>query len=142
MVMNATRNYHSPVVKSIHGAGLYGSVFDAKLAHDYGNNDLRHIETDRKDTIKLSNYGLDRWLSLSRHILEEYTQLSLKNHFRQYQQRSKVKTGLENNLKPVHIPWCHPLPYKFHSLGIKSSKNFQHFILQNLGLHFLMNISI
>lgn len=98
VVMEATGNYHTPVAWLLHDAGLYVSVVNAKLVHSYGNNDLRRVKTDRKDAVKLANYGLDRWLSLPRYIPEEDSRLLLKNCYRQYQQYSKVQTMLKNNL--------------------------------------------
>ena len=98
VVMEATGNYHAPVVKLLHDAGLYVSVVNAKLVHGYGNNDLRRVKTDRKDAVKLANYGLDRWLTLPRYVPEENTRLLLKNCHRQYRQYSKVQTVLKNNL--------------------------------------------
>ena len=98
VVMEATGNYHAPVAKLLHDAGLYVSVVNAKLVHGYGNNDLRRVKTDRKDAVKLANYGLDRWLTLPRYIPEEDTRLLLKNCYRQYRQYSKVQTILKNNL--------------------------------------------
>ena len=98
VVMEATGNYHAPVAKLLHDARLYVSVVNAKLVHDYGNNDLRRGKTDKKDAVKLANYGLDRWLTLPRYIPEEDTRLLLKNCYRQYRQYSKVQTVLKNNL--------------------------------------------
>lgn len=98
VVMEATGNYHAPVAKLLHDAGLYVSVVNAKLVHGYGNNDLRRVKTDRKDAVKLANYGLDRWLTLPRYVPEEDTRLLLKNCYRQYRQYSKVRTILKNNL--------------------------------------------
>ena len=98
VVMEATGNYHASVAKLLHDAGLYVSVVNAKLVHDYGNNELRRVKTDRKDAVKLANYGLDRWLTLPRYIPEEDTRLLLKNCYRQYRQYSKVQTVLKNNL--------------------------------------------
>ena len=98
VVMETTGNYHAPVAKLLHDAGLYVSVVNAKLVHSYGNNDLRRVKTDRKDAVKLANYGLDRWLTLPRYVPEENTRLLLKNCYRQYRQYSKVQTVLKNNL--------------------------------------------
>ena len=98
IVMEATGNYHTPVAQVLHNAGLYVSVVNAKLVHGYGNNDLRRVKTDRKDAVKLANYGLERWLTLSRYVPEETTRLLLKNCYRQYKQYSKVQTVLKNNL--------------------------------------------
>ena len=98
VVMEATGNYHAPVAWLLHDAGLYVSVVNAKLVHGYGNNDLRHVKTDRKDAVKLANYGLDRWLTLPGYVPEEDTRLLLKSCYRQYRQYSKVQTVLKNNL--------------------------------------------
>ena len=98
VVMESTGNYHAPVAQLLHDAGLYVSVVNAKLVHSYGNNDLRRVKTDRKDAVKLANYGLDRWLTLPRYIPEENTRLLLKNCYRQYRQYSKGQTVLKNNL--------------------------------------------
>ena len=98
VVMESTGNYHTPVAWLLHDAGLYVSVVNAMLVHDYGNNSLRRAKTDKKDAVKLANYGLDHWLTLPRYVPEEDTRLLLKNCYRQYQQYSKVQTMLKNNL--------------------------------------------
>ena len=96
--MESTGNYQAPVAWLLHDAGLYVSVVNAMLVHDYGNNSLRRAKTDKKDAVKLANYGLDHWLTLPRYVPEEDTRLTLKTCYRQYQQYSKVQTMLKNNL--------------------------------------------
>jgi transposase len=98
VVMEATGNYHAPVAKILHDAGLYVSVVNPKLVHGYGNNDLRRVKTDRKDAVKLANYGLDRWLTLPKYVPVDETRLLLKSSYRQYQQGCKVQTMQKNNL--------------------------------------------
>ena len=98
VVMESTGNYHVPVAWLLQDAGLYVSVVNALLVHDYGNNSLRRAKTDKKDAVKLANYGLDHWLTLTRYVPEANTRLLLKNCYRQYQQYSKVHTMLKNNL--------------------------------------------
>lgn len=98
VVMEATGNYHAPVAWLLHDAGLYVSVVNAMLVHDYGNNSLRRAKTDKKDAVKIANYGLDHWLTLPRYVPEEDIRLMLKNCYRQYQQYCKVQTMLKNNL--------------------------------------------
>ncbi len=71
VVMEATGNYHAPVAWLLHDAGLYVSVVNAMLVHDYGNNSLRRAKTDKKDAVKLANYGLDHWLTLPRYVPDE-----------------------------------------------------------------------
>ena len=98
VVMESTGNYHAPIARALYDAGLYVSVVNAMLVHDYKNNSLRKVKTDKKDAIKLANYGLDQWINLTKYTPEEDTRLMLKNCYRQYQQYSKVQTILKNNL--------------------------------------------
>lgn len=98
VIMESTGNYHMPVARALHDAGLYVTVVNPKLVHGYGNNELRRVKTDKKDAVKLANYGIDRWLALPRYIPEENIRLLLKNCYRQYRQYSKVQTVLKNNL--------------------------------------------
>ena len=98
VVMEATGNYHLPVASFLHDSGFYVSTVNAMLVHSYGNNSLRRAKTDKKDAIKLANYGLDHWLALPRYIPEDDVRFMLKNTYRQYQQCAKVQTMLKNNL--------------------------------------------
>lgn len=98
VVVEATGNYHLPVANFLHDSGFYISVVNAMLVHGYGNNSLRRVKTDKKDTIKLANYGLDNWLTLPRYIPEDEIRFMLKTTYRQYQQCAKVQTMLKNNL--------------------------------------------
>jgi len=98
IVMESTGNYHTPIAWALYDAGFYVSVVNAMLIHDYKNNSLRKVKTDKKDAIKIANYGLDQWLELPRYVPEEDTRLMLKNCYRQYQQYTKVQTTLKNNL--------------------------------------------
>lgn len=98
VVMEATGNYHLLIAMALHEAGLYVSVVNAMLVHDYGNNMLRRAKTDKKDAIKLANYGLDRWLTLVKFTPEEENRMLLKTCYRQYRQYFKLQTMLKNNL--------------------------------------------
>ena len=80
VVMEATGNYHLPVAGFLYDSGFYISVVNAILVHSYGNNSLRRAKTDKKDAIKLANYGLDHWLALPKYIPEDNVWLMLKNH--------------------------------------------------------------
>ena len=95
VVMEATGNYHLPVASCLYDSGFYVSVVNTMMVHGYGNNSLRCAKTDKKDAIKLSNYGLDHWLTLPRYIPEDEVRLMLKTTYRQYQQFAKVQTMLK-----------------------------------------------
>ena len=98
VVMEATGNYHLPIAVALHEAGIYVSVVNAMLVHNYGNNTLRRAKTDKKDAIKLANYGLDRWLTLPKFTPEDKNRMLLKTCYRQYRQYSQIQTMLKNNL--------------------------------------------
>lgn len=51
VVMESTGNYPAPVAWLLHGAGLYVSVVNAVLVHDYGNNSLRRAKAGKKDAV-------------------------------------------------------------------------------------------
>ena len=98
VVMEYTGNYHAPIAWVLHNAGLYVCVVNPILVHGYGNNSLRRAKTDKRDAIKLSNYAIDRWLSLPQYFPEGDTRMMLKNCYRQYEHYSKLRTSLKNNL--------------------------------------------
>ena len=98
VVVESTGSYHTPVARWLYNSGIYVSVVNAMLVHHYGNNSLRRAKTDKKDAVKLANYGLDHWLTLPKYVPEDDTRLMLKNCYRQYQQYSKIRTMLKNNL--------------------------------------------
>ena len=79
VVMEFTGNYHASIACVLNKKGLHVSVINAMLVHNYGNNSLRRAKTDKKDAVKLANYGLDHWLTLPRYVPEEDTRLMLKN---------------------------------------------------------------
>ena len=97
VVMEATGNYHAPVAWLLHDAGLYVSVVNAMLVHDYGNNSLRRAKTDKKDAVKLANYGLDHWLTLKakdkKRVIVESSEIS---YFRML---DKIKNKVSNDLR-------------------------------------------
>ena len=98
VVMEATGNYHLPVAWMLHDAGIYVSVVNAMLIHNYGNNTIRKGKTDRKDAQKIANYAIDNWTELPRYYPEEDIRLMLKNCYRQYEHFSNIRTMMKNNL--------------------------------------------
>ena len=98
VVMEATGNYHLPIAWMLHDAGIYVSVVNAMLIHNYGNNTSRKGKTDKKDAQKIANYAIDNWTELPQYFPEEDIRLMLKNCYRQYEHFSKIRTMMKNNL--------------------------------------------
>lgn len=97
-VMEATGNYHAPVAWMLHDAGIYVSVVNPMLIHNYGNNTIRKGKTDKKDAVKIANYAIDNWTDLPQYFPEEDVRMMLKNCYRQYEHFSKLQTMMKNNL--------------------------------------------
>jgi hypothetical protein len=97
VVMECTGNYYYPIAFALHDAGLFVSAVHAKLIHDYGNNSIRKVKTDRKDSIKIANYALSHWLELQQFFPEEDIRIMLKAFSRQYSKYIKLKVMLKNN---------------------------------------------
>ena len=98
IIMEYTSNYFEPIANYLYNAGLFVSVVNPILIHDYGGNTLRRGKTDKKDAVKLATYALDRWLNLSKYIPEDEIRRTLKIYNCQFNQYGKLKVILKNNL--------------------------------------------
>ena len=96
-VMECTGSYYQPIANALHEAGLFVSTVHAKLIHDYGNNSIRKVKTDKADSIKIANYGLSNWMVLPKFLPEEDIRIMLKTFSRQYSKYQKLKTMMKNN---------------------------------------------
>lgn len=97
VIMEYTGSYYQSIARILHEEGLFVSVVHAKLIHDFGNNSIRKVKTDKKDAIKIANYALTNWLDLPKYIPEEDIRQMLKAYTRQYNKYIKLKTALKNN---------------------------------------------
>ncbi|MBQ9797758.1 MAG: IS110 family transposase [Clostridia bacterium] len=98
VLMEYTGHYYEPIARYLHESGIFVSVVNAILAHDYTGNSVRRAKTDKKDAAKLANMAIDRWLDLKEYIPEDEIRQTLKICNRQYNQYNKLKTMLKNNL--------------------------------------------
>ena len=98
IIMEYTGRYYEPLANYLYNAGLRVAVVNAILIHDYSNSSIRRVKTDKKDAIKIANYGLDRWLDLPEYMPEEELRQALKVYNRQFTQYAKLKVVLINNL--------------------------------------------
>jgi len=98
IVMEYTGTYYEPVAYALYDAGLYVSAIHSQLAHDFDNNSIRRVKTDKADAVKLANYALQHWLELPKYTPQEDIRRQLKICSRQYEKYSKLKTMLVNNL--------------------------------------------
>lgn len=98
VVMEYTDTYFEPIAQFLHNNGIFVSVVNALLIHDYGGNSLRKVKTDKKDALKLASYALDRWTELEEYVPADEQRRTLKLLNRQYNQSNKIQTMIKNNL--------------------------------------------
>ena len=96
--MEYTGTYFEPIAQFLHNNGIFVSVVNALLVHDYGGNSLRKVKTDKKDALKLASYALDRWTELEEYVPADEQRKTLKLLNRQYNQSVKIQTMIKNNL--------------------------------------------
>lgn len=98
IIMEYTGKYYQSIARHLVDSGFFVSVINAKLIHDYGNNSMRKVKTDKADSVKIANYGLTNWHQLRPYSKEDNTRLLLKSHCRQFDLYTKTKVALRNNL--------------------------------------------
>lgn len=98
VVMEATGRYHEAVAAALHEVGIFVSIVNPILIHDYGNNSVRKVKTDKKDALKIAKYGLDNWADLREYTPLDAVRQQLKLCNRQYNLYMKTKISLQNNL--------------------------------------------
>ena len=99
VVMESTGRYSEPIARYLYGQGIFVSVVNAILIHNYGGNTtVRKVKTDKKDAAKIASWALEHWLKLREYIPEEDVRRMLKVYNRQYGQYSKLKVMMKNNL--------------------------------------------
>lgn len=58
IVMEHTGIYWRPIARALQEAGFFISIVNAILIHDFSDNSLRKVKTDRADALKIANYAL------------------------------------------------------------------------------------
>lgn len=79
VVMESTGNYHYSILTFLLNKGLFVSVINSLTMHKYITCSLRATKTDKIDSIKIANYGIDNWYHLKEYQLQDnnYHQLQL-----------------------------------------------------------------
>ena len=66
IVMECTGTYYEPIAYTLYEAGFHVSAIHSQLAHNYDNNTIRRVKTDKAGAVKLARYALEHWLELPR----------------------------------------------------------------------------
>lgn len=78
--------------------GFFVSVVNAILIHNFSDNSLRKVKTDKADALKIANYGLTFWMDLREYSSEDETRQMLKIQNRLYERTTTTGAMLRNGL--------------------------------------------
>lgn len=99
VLMEATGRYHEPVAAELHEHGIFVSVVNPLVIHNYStDSSVRKVKNDQKDSIKIAKFCLDRWAELREYTPMDALRQQLKLISRQYDLYMKTRVTLENNL--------------------------------------------
>lgn len=98
VVMEYTGAYYEPIANALHNEGIFVSVVNPLLIDDYGTNRVRKVKTDKKDSLKIASFAIDKWLDLREYIPADDIRKTLKILNRQYIQYNKILVMQKNNL--------------------------------------------
>ena len=79
IVMEHTSTYWRPIALTLKEAGFFVSVVNAMLIHDFSDNSIRKLTTDRADALKIANYALTFLGYTTLFNNEEENQVASKN---------------------------------------------------------------
>ena len=68
------------------------------MIHDFSDNSIRKLKTDRADSLKIANYALTFWNELPPFNDEDETRLVLREQSRMYERLASTATSLRNGL--------------------------------------------
>ncbi|WP_271814600.1 IS110 family transposase [Clostridium beijerinckii] len=91
VIMEATGNYHLPVLSFLKEHGIFVAVINPLIMKKYASIILRKGKTDKLDSIKIANYGLDNWFHLINHESSEEIYVQLRLLGRQYGHYIKLR---------------------------------------------------
>lgn len=69
--------YWRPIALALKEAGFFVSVVNAMLIHDFCNNSLRKVKTDKADSMKIANYARSFWAEFRDYSPEDETRQML-----------------------------------------------------------------
>lgn len=98
IIMEYTGKYYQPIAHFLYDSGFFVSVIHAKLIHDFANNSIRKIKTDKADAVKIANYGLTNWQDLKPFSKDDNIRTLLKSCNRQYNLYMRQYVTAKNNL--------------------------------------------
>lgn len=98
VILEATGAYHLPVLSYLKQKGIFVAVINPLMMKKYSSLTLRKGKTDKIDSIKISNYGIDNWFHLNDYCVSDVLYDELNTLCRQYNQYVAIKIKCKVNL--------------------------------------------
>lgn len=99
-IMEATGIYHLGLLNELQNQGYFVHVANPLLIKKYFDAEIRKGKTDRKDALKLSRYGTEKWWLLKEHSKTDQIYLDLQFLSQEYNSflatKVKLKVQLSN----------------------------------------------
>ncbi len=127
VVMEYTGTYYEPIANALHNEGIFVSAVNPLLIDDYSTNRVRKVKTDKKDSLKLASYALDKWLELREYVPADTIRKTLKIMNRQYIQYSKLLVMQKNSLIAL-LDSCFPNANKLFSSPQRKSDGHEKWV--------------
>ena len=72
VVMEATGIYNLPILTFLVEKGYFVSVINPCVMKKYArNNNFRNVKTDKRDSVTIANYGIEKWFKLQKYECSE-----------------------------------------------------------------------
>lgn len=98
VVLEATGGYHQVVVAKLLEADIFTVVVNPYIMKKYCAANLRKAKTDKIDSIRIANYGIDHWFSMTAYCPPDDIYAELKLLGRQYEQYVRLKVSCKIQL--------------------------------------------
>ena len=98
VVLEATGGYHQVVVAKLLTSNIFTVVVNPYIMKKYCTATLRKAKTDKIDSIRIANYGIDHWFSMTAYCPPDEIYKELKLLGRQYEQYVRLKVGCKIQL--------------------------------------------
>lgn len=101
IVMEATGIYHLLAATFLREQGLFVSTINPYEMKIYRSQDIRKIKTDKRDSMAIANYGVDKLLNLPEFNPQEDVYAELRLLGRQY--RFYMESRIEQLINLTHL---------------------------------------
>lgn len=91
VVLEATGAYHLPLISVFTEKRIFVSIINPLVMKKYASTAIRKGKTDKIDSIRIANYGLDNWFHLRKYEPTEEVYEELKFLGRQYSHYIQMK---------------------------------------------------